>query len=131
MCERVREEGQDEDGRSEAVEGVENGKFIECLLTVASLLPPPHRYWIVRNSWGTFWGEMGFFKLQRGVNALQIEAGDCWYAVPTWQDEQDVRAGRKVGARGRGEAAEVGAEVVGAGRGRRLHLGYDGMCAGM
>lgn len=100
---------------------------------------------------------MGFFKLQRGVNAMQIEAGDCWcgfrglgstgcvlpmtpaaaapaagrrraavravplsmlivtslfpwtcdtalpapaapvrYAVPTWQDEQDVRSGKKV-----------------------------------
>lgn len=52
---------------------------------------------LVRNSWGTFWGTLGFFKLQRGVNALQIEAGDCWYAVPTWQDEQDVRSGAKVG----------------------------------
>lgn len=90
---------------------------------------------------------MGFFKLQRGVNAMQIEAGDCWwappprrsrpppacmpacclqalqqlpsccfvivrarlkrcaaravppgrYAVPTWQDEQDIRSGKKVG----------------------------------
>jgi hypothetical protein len=39
---------------------------------------------------------MGFFKLQRGVNSLQLEAGDCWYAIPTWQDEQDVRAGVKV-----------------------------------
>ena len=26
-------------------------------------------------------GELGFFKLQRGVNALQIEAGDCWCAL--------------------------------------------------
>jgi len=23
-------------------------------------------------------GDLGFFKLQRGVNAMQIEAGDCW-----------------------------------------------------
>ena len=23
-------------------------------------------------------GDLGFFKLQRGVNALQLEAGDCW-----------------------------------------------------
>lgn len=32
----------------------------------------------VRNSWGTYWGELGFFKVERGVNALQIESGDCW-----------------------------------------------------
>lgn len=36
------------------------------------------RFWVVRNSWGTYWGEVGFFKLQRGVNALFIENGDCW-----------------------------------------------------
>ena len=36
------------------------------------------RYWEIRNSWGTYWGELGFMKIQRGVNALQLEAGDCW-----------------------------------------------------
>jgi hypothetical protein len=55
------------------------------------------RYWVVRNSWGTYWGKLGFFRLSRGDNALQIESGDCWYAVPTWQDEQDIRSGDKVG----------------------------------
>ena len=37
-------------------------------------------FWIVRNSWGTFWGELGFFRLQRGINSLFIEDGDCWCA---------------------------------------------------
>lgn len=55
------------------------------------------KYWLVRNSWGTYFGDLGFFKLQRGVNSLQIEAGDCWYATVSWKDEQDVRAGNKVG----------------------------------
>lgn len=36
------------------------------------------KYWHVRNSWGTFWGELGFFKLERSTDALFIENGDCW-----------------------------------------------------
>jgi Papain family cysteine protease len=37
-------------------------------------------FWNIRNSWGTYWGELGFFRLERGKNALQIESGDCWCA---------------------------------------------------
>ncbi|KAL6776791.1 hypothetical protein ACKKBF_B30930 [Auxenochlorella protothecoides x Auxenochlorella symbiontica] len=55
------------------------------------------KYWIVRNSWGTYFGNLGFFKLERGVNSLMIENGDCWYATVSWQDEQDIRSGKKVG----------------------------------
>ena len=31
-------------------------------------------YWIVRNSWGAFWGESGYFRITRGVNQCQIES---------------------------------------------------------
>jgi cathepsin X len=43
------------------------------------------KYWVVRNSWGTYWGENGFFRIVRGVNNLAIEA-DCYWGVPrdTW-----------------------------------------------
>ena len=40
------------------------------------------KYWVGRNSYGTTWGEGGWFKLQRGVNALDIEKHTCAWAVP-------------------------------------------------
>ena len=43
------------------------------------------KYWLGRNSWGTYWGEKGFFKIVRGKNNLNIES-NCSWAVPknTW-----------------------------------------------
>ena len=38
-------------------------------------------YWIGRNSWGTYWGETGFFKIVKGVDNLGIE-GNCQWAAP-------------------------------------------------
>jgi C1A family cysteine protease len=32
-------------------------------------------YWIVRNSWGTGWGQAGYVYIQRGVNKCKIELG--------------------------------------------------------
>ncbi len=40
------------------------------------------KYWVVRNSWGTHWGEQGFFRVIRGVNNIAIES-DCAWATPT------------------------------------------------
>ena len=39
------------------------------------------KYWIARNSWGTYWGESGWFRIVRGTNNLGIE-GMCTWAVP-------------------------------------------------
>uniref|UniRef100_K3XA35 Peptidase C1A papain C-terminal domain-containing protein n=1 Tax=Globisporangium ultimum (strain ATCC 200006 / CBS 805.95 / DAOM BR144) TaxID=431595 RepID=K3XA35_GLOUD len=47
------------------------------------------KYWHVRNSWGTYWGMNGFFKIVRGVNNLGIEA-DCHYVIPDISDEELV-----------------------------------------
>ena len=38
-------------------------------------------FWIGRNSWGTFWGEKGFFRIIKGKNMIGIEE-DCAYANP-------------------------------------------------
>jgi len=31
-------------------------------------------YWLVANSWNEAWGDGGFFKIKRGVNACMIES---------------------------------------------------------
>lgn len=46
------------------------------------------KYWVVRNSWGTYWGEGGWVRIVRGVNNLGIEA-NCDWAVPNAQDWQN------------------------------------------
>jgi len=38
-------------------------------------------HWIVRNSWGEYWGDMGFFYIRVGDNQLGIE-DYCYWAMP-------------------------------------------------
>ena len=47
------------------------------------------KYWLVRNSWGTQWGEDGFFRVCRGTNNINIES-DCAWATPedTWTEKK-------------------------------------------
>jgi len=35
-------------------------------------------YWIVRNSWGQYWGEMGFLRVKTGTNLLGLESTVAW-----------------------------------------------------
>ena len=35
-------------------------------------------YWVIRNSWGTYWGEQGWAKVARGINNLGIEITAEW-----------------------------------------------------
>jgi cathepsin X len=47
------------------------------------------KYWTVRNSWGTHFGEDGFFRVVRGENNIAIET-DCAWATPkdTWTNNE-------------------------------------------
>ena len=42
---------------------------------------PPTKYWHVRNSWGDWWGEGGWFRIVRGENNCAIES-HCAWATP-------------------------------------------------
>jgi len=40
-------------------------------------------FWVVRNSWGTYWGESGFFRIKMYTDNLGIETG-CAFAIPSF-----------------------------------------------
>jgi len=41
-------------------------------------------YWIGRNSWGTYWGEWGMFRILMGSDNLAIET-NCLAGIPTYE----------------------------------------------
>ena len=46
------------------------------------------KFWNVRNSWGSHWGEQGFFRICKGVNNIAIESSCAWGTPKdTWTDQ--------------------------------------------
>mmetsp|Transcript_3793 Transcript_3793/g.9694 ORF Transcript_3793/g.9694 Transcript_3793/m.9694 type:complete len:354 (+) Transcript_3793:81-1142(+) len=44
-------------------------------------------HWIIRNSWGTYWGEGGFFRVATGSNLLGVEARVAWATPGSWTEK--------------------------------------------
>merc|ERR1712238_30799 len=44
------------------------------------------KHWIVRNSWGQYWGEMGFFRVEMGKNILGLESEVAWATPGSWTE---------------------------------------------
>lgn len=43
-------------------------------------------YWHVRNSWGEYWGEMGYIRVEKGNNALKLEEQCAWAEVGSFTE---------------------------------------------
>jgi len=55
------------------------------------------KYWQVRNSWGTYWGKGGFFRVIRGINHLYIEE-ECSFVIVDTSDEDRVAKSLVIGS---------------------------------
>ncbi len=44
------------------------------------------QYWNIRNSWGEYWGEMGYVRVVLGENQLGTESNCAWALPKTWTE---------------------------------------------
>ena len=73
---------------SQHLEGVEINH--EISIVGYSITEDGQEYWIGRNSWGTYWGERGFFYLQMYTDNLLVE-DDCTAGIPSFMQNPDAK----------------------------------------
>lgn len=65
-------------------------KIIDHIISVVGWVEKDNaQYWVIRNSWGEYWGNMGYMFLKLGENQLGIES-ECSWAVPDSWSETNV-----------------------------------------
>ena len=64
----------------------DNGGSTHCIVIVGWGIKDSVKYWITRNSWGTYWGienedGPGYGHIRRGSNDFGIESGCMWATI--------------------------------------------------
>ena len=65
-------------------------KIVDHIISIVGWIKSgDSQYWVIRNSWGEYWGNMGYMYLKLGENQLGIES-ECSWAVPGSWSESNI-----------------------------------------